>query len=84
MNPIVLPASTVTTALAGAFTIIIVWAVKEFAKVDVPNEIQGAFTTIVAVLTAHFTQDNPSVTKVEKPAPEQNAVLEVPNKEALK
>lgn len=84
MKPFVLPASTVTTALAGGLSIIIVWLIKEFAKVDVPNEVQGALTLVMSVATAHFTTDAPSVTKVETPAPEQNKIEEVNKKDIEK
>lgn len=59
MNPLVIPASTITTALAGAVTVIVVWATKQFGNIDVPTEVAGAFTTIVAALTCQFTTDTP-------------------------
>lgn len=59
MNPVVVPASTITTLAAGALTVIIVWLAKEFASVVVPAEVAGAFTTLAAVLASHFTNDAP-------------------------
>ena len=58
MKPILsFPASTVTTALAGAVTVIVVWAAKVFGAVDVPNEVASAITTIASVLACHYTID---------------------------
>ena len=39
--------------LAGAFTIILVWAVG-MAGVKVPAEVASAFTTILSFLTSYF------------------------------
>lgn len=59
MKPLVIPASTITTALAGAVTVIVVWALRQWASVDVPESVAQAFTVICATLTAHFTTDSP-------------------------
>ena len=59
MKAFSLPASTVTTALAGAITTCLVWAVKAFAHVDVPIEVAGAIATIASVAACHWTQDAP-------------------------
>lgn len=34
--------------LAGALTIVIVWAVHQWGSIDVPPEVASAFTTIIA------------------------------------
>lgn len=60
MKPISIPASTATTALAGALTTVIVWAVSTWGHVEVPVEVQGAIITIAATLAAHFTTDTPA------------------------
>ena len=57
MNPIVIPASTATTALAGALTTIVVWALRAFAHVDAPVEVATAITTLAAAVACHFTKD---------------------------
>lgn len=59
MKPISIPASTATTALAGAVSTIIVWLIQTYSSVQVPVEVQGAIITIAATLAAHFTQDTP-------------------------
>lgn len=77
MNPFILPASTVTTAAAGAVTVIIVWALKQFTNIDVPNEVASAFTTVVSVLAAHFTTDNPSITASVSGGAAKNEIVEI-------
>lgn len=59
MKPLTLPASTVTTALAGALVTLVVWAAKQWGHVDLPPEIASALTVVVTVLVAHFTPDAP-------------------------
>lgn len=53
-------ASTVNTVLAGAATVIIVWAMRQWAHVDVPESVGQAFTAIAAALASHFTNDKPA------------------------
>ena len=54
-----IPNSTLTSSLAGAATVIVVWALKQFAKVDVPVEVAMAITTIATVAASHYTTDAP-------------------------
>lgn len=63
-----IPASTITTALAGAVTTIVVWALKQWAQVDTPTEVALSITTIVSTLACHFTQDNPPAHPASSPA----------------
>jgi hypothetical protein len=41
-------------AFAGAVTIVLVWAVKQFASVEVPAEVASALTTIVSAAVAYL------------------------------
>lgn len=68
MNPIVLPASTLTTVGTGAgiatpVAMILVWVSKTFWKIDIPPDIYlafvGVFSAIGAAVACHFTTDNP-------------------------
>ena len=54
-----IPNSTLTSWLAGAATVIVVWAAKAFAKIDVPVEVAMAFTTLATVAASHYTTDAP-------------------------
>ncbi len=60
MKPLTIPASTATTALAGALTTLIVWALQTWAHVEVPIEVTGALTTIASVIACHYTTDTPA------------------------
>ncbi len=44
----------ITGSLGGAFTIIIVWALKDFAGVDVPTEVAQAFTILTGFGVAYL------------------------------
>ena len=59
MKPLTIPASTATTALAGAVSTIIVWLIQTYSRVQVPVEVQGAIITVASVLACHYTQDTP-------------------------
>lgn len=41
-------------AFAGAVTIVLVWAVKQFAGVEAPAEVASAFTTITTAVVAYL------------------------------
>lgn len=45
----------VAAAIAGAVTVIAVWAAKQFAKVDIPGEVASAFTTIVSLVVGYIS-----------------------------
>lgn len=59
MKPILLPASTSIALVAGALATIIVWALKQWGGVDVPEQIRDAFIVLATALGGHFTQDDP-------------------------
>lgn len=59
MKPIVLPASTTNASLGAAVTILVVWAVKQFGGIEIPDYVAQAITAIVAVALGHFTTDTP-------------------------
>lgn len=78
MKPFVLPASTSIALIAGALATILVWALKQWTNVEVPDQIRDAFIVIVTALGGHFTTDNPTPTEareavadVTRPAPPQ-------------
>jgi hypothetical protein len=43
---------------AGAITTIVVWALKQWAKVDVPTEVAMALSTVISIAAAHYTPIN--------------------------
>ena len=46
--PTIKPPSTIAAgAIAGSITTIAAWAMREFAKVDLPAEVQGALTIAI-------------------------------------
>lgn len=46
---------TLATVLAGALTTIVVWLLKLTLDVNMPIEVQGAFTTVMAGVATYFT-----------------------------
>lgn len=52
------PSRKVTTGgLAGALSVIIVWAVEEFGGVTIPAEIASAFTVIATAVVAYLVPE---------------------------
>ena len=53
------PSKTVTTGgVAGAITIVLVWAAQTvWPSLDVPAEVQGAFTVVATFLAAWIVRD---------------------------
>lgn len=53
------PSKTVTTGgVAGAITIVLVWAVQTiWPSLDVPAEVQGAITVVVTFVAAWIVRD---------------------------
>lgn len=45
-------------ALAGAVSVVLVWAFNAFGGVTVTPEISSAFTTIVAFFTSYFVPES--------------------------
>lgn len=45
---------TAATAVAGSATIILVWVLHTYAKVDVPPEVASSFTVIIATVASWF------------------------------
>jgi len=62
--------SAQAAALAGGLTIIIVWAARVFAKVEVPVEVGSAITGVVTVLVGHFV-DDPVLSQPTETAPHE-------------
>jgi hypothetical protein len=53
-----MPTNKVGSALlAGALSVILVWAIKQFAHQDIPAEVGSAFTTILGFVTAYLVPD---------------------------
>ena len=53
-----MPTRKITSvALAGALSIILVWAVKHFANVDIPGEVGQALTVVLSVVTGYVVPD---------------------------
>ena len=73
MKPIVIPASTTNASIGGAITIIGVWAVKQFAALEIPDYVAQSFTLIVAVLLGHLTTDSPSASVAREAVAEASA-----------
>lgn len=49
------PTQKVTAGiLAGAITTIGIWALKSFAKVDIPGEVSAAITTVLTFLVSYL------------------------------
>ncbi len=59
MKPFVLPASTSIALVAGALATMLVWALKQWGGVDVPDYVRDSFVVIVTALGGHFTTDSP-------------------------
>ncbi len=62
MKPLLLPASTSIALLAGALATILVWALKQWVGVDVPDNIRDAFIILATAAGSHFTTDSPTAT----------------------
>jgi len=45
---------------SGAIVIIIVWALRTWAHVDMPTEVAMALSTVISLGAAHFTPVGPS------------------------
>ena len=45
--------------LAGAFTVILVWVVGAWGKVEVPPEVASAITVVFTFLTSFFVPNKP-------------------------
>lgn len=48
----------VSASAAAAVTTIVAYLVNQFTGVDVPAEVQGAFTVILTFAAGYFTPDN--------------------------
>ena len=51
----------VSASAAAAVTTIIAYLVNQFTGVDVPAEVQGAFTVILTFAAGYFTPDNRTI-----------------------
>lgn len=59
MKPFVLPASTSLALVAGAIASILVWVLKQWFAVDVPDYIRDAIIVLLTAFAGHFTTDSP-------------------------
>lgn len=50
----VVAAKVVAGSIAGGVTIICIWAMRQFAHVEVPGEVASAFTTVCSGLAAYL------------------------------
>ena len=48
----------VSAAAAAAATTIIAYLIRQFSGVDVPADVQGAFTVLLTFAAGYFTPDN--------------------------
>lgn len=48
----------VAGALAGAVTVILVWAAKQYGHVELPGEVSSAVTTVLSAVAAYFVPDS--------------------------
>ena len=62
MKPFVLPASTATMFGATCFTTILVWVLKVWMSIEVPNEVAAAMTGLTTLVVGHLTTDSPPAT----------------------
>lgn len=62
MNPLVVPASTITTAFGTAVAGLIVWALKQWAHVEMPTLEAMELAGVISTLACHFTKDSPTPT----------------------
>jgi len=46
---------TLAAGIAGAVTMIVVWAVKTWGKVDIPPEIAVAISTVISFAASYLT-----------------------------
>lgn len=46
-----------SSAIAGSLTILIVWALKDYAHIEFPSEASAAFGVIITALTGYFVPD---------------------------
>lgn len=60
MNPVVVPASTITTAFGTAVAGLIVWALKQWAHIEMPTLEAMELAGVISTLACHFTKDSPS------------------------
>jgi hypothetical protein len=44
--------------LAGAVTTIAAWAAREFGKVEIPAEVQGAITVLITAVVQYIVPDS--------------------------
>jgi len=44
-------------ALAGALSVVLVWAVKSFGGTDLPGEVASAVTTLLSFGTSYFVSE---------------------------
>ena len=45
-------------AIAGAVSVVIVWAVQQFGHLAIPGEVASAITTILSAVTGYATTDD--------------------------
>lgn len=45
------------SALAGALSVILVWATKQWGQIEMPGEIGSAITTILSFVTSYFVTE---------------------------
>lgn len=50
-----MPNKAVAAGLAGAVTIIVAWALNQFAHIQIPPEVATAFTTVVSTGATYLT-----------------------------
>jgi hypothetical protein len=69
------PTQKVTAVgVAGAVSIVIIWALHQFAHLDMPSEVASAITTIIAFLAGYLTP--PASGEVIDDAPATRAATE--------
>lgn len=59
MKPLVVPASSANMFYATCATTVVVWAAKQFAHVDIPNEVAAALAGLFTLVVGHLTTDTP-------------------------
>lgn len=48
----------VAGALAGALSIILTWAVKQYGHIDIPGEVGAAITTVLSAVVSYMVPDS--------------------------
>lgn len=73
-QPSAVPVPKIAAAgIAGALSVVVVWAAGQFTQVDIPPEVASAMTTIVSFIAGYLTRDKKPPDAIE--AIQENAEI---------